>query len=189
MVIMILGAMLLAKIKGNKISLLFATWIFYPTLILECVLFFFQLNAFLGNYYFVQFASIYKNVYLLSYLIPILALKLYKPAMIGSASILTGTLLNNFVIAQNGGKMPVFPSLSYLTGYFKPESFQFVNDIHILGSASTHWKILTDYIDVGYSILSPGDLLVHFFSFLILYETIKALNARQNSTILSLQKN
>ena len=186
MVIIILGAMLLAKIKGNKISFLFTTWIFYPTLFLESVLFFFQVNAFWGNYYFVRFASFFKIVYLLSYLIPILYLKLYKHALIGSVSILFGTLLNNFVIAQNGGKMPVFPSLSYFTGYYKPESFQLVNDIHILGSATTHWKILTDYIDVGYSILSPGDLLVHFFSFIILYETIKALNVRQNSTSSSL---
>ena len=77
--------------------------------------------------------------------------------------------------------MPVFPSLSYLTGYARLDSFSIVNDIHILGNTNTHWKILTDYIDVGYSILSIGDVLVHFFAFFILYETIKALNVQQSS--------
>ena len=92
-----------------------------------------------------------------------LVFQLYKPALIGSGSIVFGTLLNNFVISQNNGKMPAFPSLSYLTGYIKPHTFQAVNDIHVLGSGATHWKFLTDYIDFGYSILSPGDLFIHFF--------------------------
>ena len=182
MILTIFGAMLLAKIKHYKIDCLFSSWVFYPTLLLECVLLFFQVNTFLGNYYFVQFASIFKTIYLYSYLIPVFALKLYKPALLGSGSIMIGTLLNNFVMSQNGGKMPVFPSLSYLTGYVKSDSFSVVNDIHVLGSTNTNWKILTDYIDVGYSVLSIGDLLIHFFSFLILYETIVALNVRQNST-------
>ena len=59
MVLAIFGAMLFAKIKHYKISLLFSTWVFYPTLFLEGVLFFFQINAFLGNYYYVQFASVF----------------------------------------------------------------------------------------------------------------------------------
>jgi hypothetical protein len=110
-----------------------------------------------------------------------LVFQLYKPALVGSGSIVVGTLLNKFVISQNNGKMPVFPSFSYLTGYVKPYTFQAVQDIHVLGSGAAHWKILTDYIDFGYSILSPGDLFINFFSFLMLYYTIKAVNLQRNS--------
>jgi hypothetical protein len=176
MIITIFFAVLLSKIKHYKIKYLFSTWTTYPFIISQCILIFFQINVFCGNYYFIKYSSLIKSACLYSLLIPIFVYKLYKPALIGSGSILIGTLLNKFVISQNGGKMPVFPSLSYLTGYIKPNTLSSVNDIHILGSSSTHFKILTDYIDVGFSILSPGDLLIHLFTLIILYKTIKALN-------------
>lgn len=181
MVLTIFGALLLAKWKHLRISKLFTSWVFYPVLFLEGVLLFFQINAFAGNYSYVQYAPLFHQIYTLSYLIPILTLKLWRPALIGSLSIVTGTLLNNFVIAQNGGKMPVFPTLSYLTGYVRTDTFSRVQDIHILGNSSTAWNFLSDWIDVGYSILSPGDVFIHFFSFLILYETIKVLNLRSET--------
>jgi len=183
MILTITAAMLFAKFKHFKIKYLFLSWTFYPIIFLECVVTFFQINVFMGNYYFIQFAPILKTVYQFAYLIPVFAFGLYKPALIGSCSIFLGTLMNKFVIAQNNGEMPVYPSLSYLTGYIKPDTFHQVQDnLHALGSTQVHWKFLSDYIDVGYSILSPGDVLIHFFSFLILYETIKALNLRHAST-------
>ena len=57
---------------------------------------------------------------ILSFLFALLAFGLYKPALLGSLSIAAGTVLNRFAIAQNGGHMPVFPTLSYLTGYIDP---------------------------------------------------------------------
>jgi hypothetical protein len=108
---------------------------------------------------------------------------LYRPALIGSGSVVIGTLLNDFVIAQNNRRMPDFPSFSYIIGYVKPSTFTVVHDIHVLGNAATHWKLLTDYIDLGYCILSPGDLFIHFSVFLMLYYTIKAVNLRYNSDI------
>ena len=72
--------------------------------------------------------------------------------------------------------MPVFPSLSYITGYAKPEGFGLVNDLHILGNSQTNLKILTDYIDLGYSILSIGDILIRIFVFLIIYKSIVKSN-------------
>jgi len=176
----ILAAIILGKIKHYKIGYLFRSWSFYPAFITQCILIFFQISAFCGNYYFVQFASPTKVAIIVSFIFPMLVFQLYKPALIGSGSIVFGTLLNKFVISQNNGKMPVFPSFSYLTGYVKPYTFQAVQDIHVLGSGAAHWKILTDYIDFGYSILSPGDLFIHFFSFLMLYYTIRAVNLRYN---------
>lgn len=171
-----LPAIILAKCKHFKIRYLFSTWSFYPILLSQCLLIFFQINIFVGNYYFIQFAPIIKTAIILSFIFPLVVFKLYKPALIGSGFIFFGTLLNKFVIAQNNGKMPVFPSLSYLTGYARPDMFGTVDSIHILGNEATQFKILTDYIDVGYSVLSPGDLLIHSFTFLMLYYTIKAVN-------------
>ena len=109
--------------------------------------------------------------------------ELYSSAIIGSIFTLIGGMLNDIAIKANGGFMPVFPNLSYLTGYAKPESFELVNDIHILGNAQTNLKILTDFIDTGYCVLSIGDLFIRVFVFLILYNSIKKINCRTKEKI------
>ncbi len=190
MILTIIAAMAMAKIKHFKIKYLFLSWTFYPILILEGIITFFQIYVFLGDYTYTQYAHTFKIIYQFAYLIPVFVFGLYKPAFIGSCSIFLGTLMNKFVIAQNNGKMPVYPSLSYLTGYMKPDTFQQAQDgIHILGNTQVHWKFLSDYIDVGFTILSPGDILIYFFSFLIIYETIKTLNLRHASKNLTSIKN
>lgn len=176
----LLPALILAKIKHYKIKYLFSTWTFYPILITQLLLLVIQANIFMGNYYFVRFAPAIKIAIPLSFVFAIIIHQIYKPAFVGCGLMMAGTLLNRFVIYQNNGKMPVFPSLSYFTGYVKPDSFRVIQDIHILGSASTHYNFLADYIDIGYSILSPGDILVHFFTFLMLYYLIKAINIQNN---------
>jgi len=178
MIITICAVFILAKIKHYKLKYIFFSWSFYPVLISQCVLIFFQCSVFFGTYYFVKFAKIIEPAIVVSFVFSIFAYSLYKPAVIGSFSIIIGTILNKFVIAQNGGKMPVFPSLSYITGYVTPEAFDVADSLHILGSAATKFKFLTDYIDLGYSILSPGDIFIHFFTFLMLYTIIKAANIR-----------
>ena len=87
---------------------------------------------------------------------------------------LAGTVMNKVVMHYNGGKMPVFPSFSYLTGYTTPEMLTSgVDSIHIMGDASTKLPFLADFIDVGYSILSIGDIFIRGFVFIMLYATIK----------------
>lgn len=81
--------------------------------------------------------------------------------------------MNRFVMSQNGGKMPVYATLSKHTGYFDEMVLGTADQIHILGNEATKYKILTDYIDVGYSILSIGDVLIHAFIFMVVYDTIK----------------
>lgn len=77
--------------------------------------------------------------------------------------------------------MPVFPTLTYWTGYASPEAFekarQVANDFHILGSDQTKLKWLTDWIDLGYSVLSIGDVLIRVFVVLVLYGAIKEINS------------
>ena len=181
MIITICAVCLLARMKNYKLKHVFNSWTFYPVLITQFILIFFQLSVFFGTYYFVQFAGVLERAIIISFFFSIFAYQLYKPAIIGSVSIVFGTILNEFVIAQNGGRMPVFPSLSYLTGYVTPEAFGTADTLHILGSEATKFKFLTDYIDVGYSILSVGDVLIHLFTFLMLYATIRASNIRYGS--------
>jgi hypothetical protein len=110
---------------------------------------------------------------MLSMLLPFFRYRLYKEGIIGAAFVFTGTFLNKIAMNLNGGKMPVFPSLSYITGYTRTDMFYSSGDsLHILGNEATKCKILTDIFDVGYCILSIGDLMIRIFIALILYATV-----------------
>ena len=172
----ILLAILFAKIKGYRIKPLFKEWNIYPILILEMVYITMQVNIFMGNYEAIKYAGTLKTLYLSSYLFLILRYEQYFSAVIGSMFIFIGSILNKIAIYFNDGKMPAFPSLSYITGYLKPDSFDKVNDIHELGGSTTNLKLLTDIIDLGYSILSIGDVFIRGFAFIIIFTTIKHLN-------------
>jgi len=176
MLLYILSAFICAKIKGYKIKPIFKAYTLYPYAIVELLYLLLQLSIFMHNYSFVQYSKIINSVYLYTLIIPIMFYKLYKPGIFGSVLIMIGTLLNKFVIIQNGGKMPVYASLSKLTGYYNKSAIQAVDSIHIIGNESTKFKFLTDYIDIGSSILSIGDLFIHSFIFIVIYYTIKEIN-------------
>lgn len=181
MLVEIFAVCLLALAMHLRLKYVFCSWTVYPVLLAQALLIFFQASVFWGTYYFVRFAPAIDAAIILSFLFSIFVFRLYRPAIIGSCSIAIGTILNEFVIAQNGGKMPVFPTLSYLTGYVTPQAFGTADSLHVLGGAATKFKILTDYIDYGYSILSPGDVFIHLFTCIMLYYTIKAANMRYGS--------
>ena len=181
MLLNILIAIIIAKIKSYKIKPLLRAYPLYPFYFAEIVYIALQVCIFLDNYHFVQYARIINSLYMYSLIIPILAYKLYKPGIIGSALIVLGTFLNKFVMSQNGGKMPVYPSLSKLTGYFNETAIPATDNIHILGDESVKFKFLTDYIDIGTSVLSIGDVLIHSFVTIIIYYTIKELNSSNHS--------
>ncbi len=166
----------LAKIKRYKLKYLFYSWTFYPVLAAQLLLIVLQVGVFFDNYYFTRFSFLVAPAIILSFLFPIIVYEIYKPAIIGTCCIALGTVLNKFVIAQNCGKMPVFPSLSLITGYTDLNVIGSVDGIHILGGAATEYKFLTDYIDIGYSILSPGDILIHLYTCIMLFYMIKAVN-------------
>lgn len=176
----ILFALIYSKYKKYNIKPLFQRKEIYYVLAVEVVYIFLQMTLFAGNYSAIRYAGMLKNIYLCTYLGLILKHQLYKEALFGSGFMLLGGMCNNLAIAANGGKMPVFPSLSYLTSYAKPEAFtiahQVANDFHILGDENTRLKILTDVIDIGYSILSIGDVLIRIFVVLIIYGAIKKMN-------------
>lgn len=172
----VLLAVLIAKIKGYRLKPLFKTWAVYPSMVFTLFYIFLQISIFLGCYDFVKYAGLLEKLYILTFLPLILKYKLYKSAFVGSTYIFIGTLLNKLAMLANGGKMPAFPTLSYITGYINADSFSKVKDIHILGSSATKLKFLTDYIDIGYSILSIGDVFIRAFTFIIFFNVIKHLN-------------
>lgn len=174
----ILLAMLIAKLRGYKIKPIFKSWTIYPLIFLEAITMIGQVMAFNGNYDFIKIIGTLKVVYLSSYLFLIFKYEIYKGAIFGSISMIFGGILNDIAIKANGGFMPVFPSLSYFTGYVKSDAFDLINDIHILGTADTQVKFLTDFIDIGYAILSVGDVFIRIFVFLIIYSSIKKASIR-----------
>ena len=91
-------------------------------------------------------------------------------------AIITGTVLNEIVKHANGGKMPVYPTLR-LTGYYRDGMLE-NSPLHVLINSETKLKILSDYIDVGYSILSIGDLFIHFFVCIVFFYGIKAISKK-----------
>lgn len=170
-----------SKYKKYKLKPLFKVKEIYYILAVEVIYSVLQMILFVGDYRVIQYASILKSIYLCTYLGLILKYQLYREAIMGSGLMLLGGMCNQLAMAANGGRMPVFPTLSYLTNYAKPEAFitahQVANDFHVLGDETTHLKILTDIIDIGYSILSVGDVLIRGFVVLILYGAIKKANS------------
>lgn len=172
-------AMITAKIRGYKLKTMIKAWEFYPVFLFMLIYIILNLSVFMGSYSFVKYAGILEKAYLGTFLIMIFKYKQYISAIVGSVFIIIGTILNKIVISANGGKMPVFPTLSYITGYVGEDSFVKANDIHILGSATTKLKFMSDIIDLGYSILSIGDILIRVFTFIIIFNTIKHINKLQ----------
>jgi hypothetical protein len=172
----ILFAFLCAKIKGYKIKPLFRSWSIYPLVGFEILNLIGQAFAFLGNYELIETIGSLKAIYLSVYLLLVFKYELYISSIIGSCFVIIGGALNDIAIKANGGFMPVYQSLSCLMGRVGLEKFQGINDIHILGDAQTKLKILTDFIDLGYTILSVGDVFIRIFVFIIIYNSIKKIN-------------
>lgn len=172
----ILIAMLIAKLKRYKLKPLFKSWTVYPMLTMVFIYIFLNIGIFFGNYSFVKYAGVLETIYTCTFLFLILKYELYGSAITGAIAIFIGSMMNKAAIAANNGKMPVFPTLSYLTGYAKPEAFGKADDIHIIGNEMVKLKFLTDFIDIGYSVLSIGDIFIRFFTFIIVYNAIVRTN-------------
>lgn len=171
----ILLALLFSKLRGYKLKPLFKSWTIYPVVLFELIYVIFQIMIFNENYMFIKYSGIMHVLYILSFLPLIIIYKLNYSAIFGSIFIFIGTAMNKIAIANNGGKMPVFPTLSYYTGYFKVDALSKVKDIHILGDEYTKFKFLTDVFDVGYSIMSIGDIFIRVFAFIVIFNAIKHL--------------
>ncbi|MFV0342497.1 MAG: DUF5317 family protein [Anaerocolumna sp.] len=180
MFLFIFLALICVKMKGYKIVPILKAYALYPYILAEGLYVFLQMNVWLGNYDYIKYGSLFKNIYLLTLIIPLLLYKLYKPGFISAALIVLGTILNRFVISQNGGKMPVFASLSKITGYYNESVFGTIDNVHTIGNASTKFKFLTDFIDIGFSVLSIGDILIHAYPYIVICSVIGVITKSQN---------
>lgn len=179
----ILLALLFAKFRGYRIGPLFKDWPIYLVLMFAVIYILLEIAVFNGNYSVVGFSNVYKVLYLMAFLALIIKYSLYKSAIAGSVCVLIGGAMNDIAIAANSGKMPVFPTLSYVTGYASPDAFSKVNDIHVLGTAAVNYKFLTDVIDIGYSILSLGDVFIRVLPFIIVFYSAKSCSERISKQI------
>ena len=182
MVVEIIIVCILARLKRLRLGPLLHTWTFYPILAVQLALVVLQGSIFFRYYGFVPLARYTEPAVILSFLPAILVFRLYRPAMIGAGSIVAGTALNRLVISQNGGHMPVYPTLSYLTGYVTPQSVASLSGLHLIDADGARLVFLSDVIDYGYCILSIGDVLIHLFACIMLYALIKAVNGRFGAT-------
>ena len=167
-------ALLAGRLRGRRVGVVFCQKSLMPYLVLELCYIGVQVSAFCGYYGFVPYASWIKRLYFLVLLVPVLVHRLYIPAISGAGAA-AGTLLNRLVMNANGGKMPVFATLSRWTGYFTPDFAAAGDTIHMVGDSSVKLAFLADYIDLGYCILSIGDLLIHSFTFIIIYAVVRAV--------------
>lgn len=165
-----------AKIRGYNIKKVLRCYSLYPVIIFEVIHLVLQFQIVNSNYSNIALARSYKIVYMYLFLIPIFKYRLYIQGFIGSLFIFIGTFLNNLVIHFNSGRMPVFPTISYYTGYVSLDSLTAFNSIYFLGDGNVKLKIFSDWIDVGYSVLSIGDILIRIFVFIIIFNTIKQIN-------------
>lgn len=177
MILFIIAACLVAKIRGNRVLPALRERCFVPLWLVEIAFWIAQACAWCGNYSFIRWASVLQTAYLLALLPPIFRLRLYAEACIGSAMTVAGTCLNRWVISANGGRMPVWPTLSRLTGYYRDGAIEASADrVHMLMTEVTRLNILGDWIDVGFSVMSIGDILIHGFVFLVIWRGIEKWN-------------
>lgn len=174
----IILAFVLAKLKGYKLGNLLKSRAIYPVILLEIIYIFFQVQVFIHNYSVLKYSMVFGKILIFSFILLIYKHKQYINAIIGSIFVILGSILNNIAIHTNGGKMPVFPTLSYLTGYIDPKMLDKYPDIHVISNGIVNFKFLTDIFDIGYSVLSIGDIFIRVFVFIIIYGAIKECNKK-----------
>ena len=175
MLIFILVPFLIAYVKGYRIRSAVQVWDLYPFLGVCACHAFFIVNAWCGNHSYVRFAAILQYFMIFTLVLPVLTRRIVYPTFVGVSMSMVGTLMNRVVINANGGKMPVYPTLSKWIGYYKDGQLDgSIDQLHVLMDDSSKLAFLADYFDFGTCVLSPGDLLIHAFASIIIYYTIKA---------------
>jgi len=177
----------LGKLQIHKESYLIKPilkkWSVYPVIFMSIFYVYLQYTIMNQNYYFLQYQHIIKNAILGSYMILGLDVlfrhEKYKEYIIACCSLLCGFTLNKIVMYFNNNLMPIFPSVSYSTGYTRYDMIMNASkygDFHILGDHTTRLIFLSDVFDVGGSIWSPGDILCRVFTFIIVYYSVKEIS-------------
>ena len=179
------------KYKQYSVKQLFKHWSIYPPLLFVIFYLYLEYTMFVQNYYFLPYSHIIKTAILLSYIPLVIIYQLYEnpkyinnqffslvtsPMMKSSLCLIIGSLLNKIATYCNHG-MPTYPSISYWTKYIKPGN-EFIDSIHIIGTPYSALIPICNIWDLGYTIISIGDLIIRFYVFLILFNAIKISNKK-----------
>lgn len=170
--------------KSYSIKPIFKRWSIYPVIFMSLFYVFLQFQIINQNYYFLQYQHIIKNMIIMSYMIlgfdVLFRYEVYKPFIFACASLLSGCGLNYLAMYFNNSKMPIFPSMTYATGYTNYDMLMKATefgDFHVLGDCSTNLIFLCDVFDIfGFSIWSIGDVLCRLYAFIMVYYFIKTVN-------------
>lgn len=177
MILFILLAIIIAKLRGNRVTVLLKEPSLIPVWVIEIIFWILQACIWMQDYRFVGYAGYLQTASVLALLWPILKFKLYPQAIVGAVMVGVGSAMNRIVMWANGGKMPVIPSFSGITLYYREGALEVSQDVrHIMMSESTKLNFLADYIDVGFSVISLGDVLVHLFTTVVIYCVIAKCN-------------
>ncbi len=167
---------------------IFRHWSIFPPLVMMLCYIALEICVFQRNYWFIPYQQPFKTITLLSYLPLIFKYRLYEsawtrlkqkhdfiniitsPMGIGAVCLFLCSLLNHIAISANNG-MPIFPSLTLWTGYMDKQLFD--DGLHILGNFNTKHIWACDIFDVGYSIMSIGDIFTRLYVSIVLYFSIK----------------
>lgn len=185
----------IGKFKIHKdsynIKTLFKRWTVYPVIFMSLLYCIFQFMILHQNYWILPYQKLFKDVLIMSYLLlgldQLFRYEYYKELIIACFSLIVGFGLNFIAMYFNNGKMPIFPSWSYSTGYTKYEMICHASqygDFHVLGTYATKFIFLCDTFDVfGFSVWSIGDVFCRIFPFIIIYYSIKSINKIHNKSI------
>ena len=182
----VVSAFVIARLKGYKLLHILKEWSIYPVLICAVTYIIFEWMIWQGDYRCVEYANIFKGIYLGTFIILAFHYNQTSKLVGGLILVWLGYLLNYIAIQANNGFMPVFVSNSWATGYVKPDTFSRAlehGDFHVLGDMYTKMIPLCDVWDLGWCVLSVGDILVRFFVFIVLYCSIKQSNKNKETNI------
>ncbi|MBE5769797.1 MAG: hypothetical protein E7336_00335 [Clostridiales bacterium] len=180
MILFILLAIIIAKMRRHRIGVLLREPSLIPVWIIEIVFWLLQICIWRQDYRFIGYAGYLQTASILALLWPILKFRLYPQAIAGALMVATGSALNRIVMNANDGRMPVTPSFSGITRYYQEGALEAAQDMrHILMSDATKLNFLADYIDVGFSVISVGDVLVHLFTTIVIYCVIAKCNQKK----------
>lgn len=182
MILFILLAIFFAKIRRYHVTILFREVSMLPLWILEIIFWILQVCIWMEDYRFISLARWLQTANILVLLWPIMKFRLYPQAIAGAILTGAGSAMNRIVMQANGGRMPVRPSLSAASHYFREGALELSGDVrHLLAGETTKLNFLADYIDVGFSIMSPGDVLIHLFTTIVIYCVIAKCNQMRES--------
>ena len=175
-------AFVVAKCKKFKLLPIFKHWSIYPVMFMALIYIYLEHTIWQGDYSLIRYSNVFKTVYLSCFLVLAIHYDRIKVFFQGMVFVWLGTALNMIAIKANGGKMPVFISNSWATGYAKPDMFSKAldqGDFHIIGDMYTKLIPLCDTVDLGYCCVSIGDVLVRLLVFLVMYNSIKQANQKK----------